>query len=242
LEENNRNEGVARLNSVNIDKNAPDYIVMHFLISDLTQAINEYAEGVLLDIGCGNKPYEPLFFGKISKYIGCDVVQSNLNKVDVVCEATDLKFENTQFNTVFSTQVMEHVEDPQKMIKESYRVLKKEGIAIFSIPFCWELHEEPYDFYRYTKYGLKAMFEREGFQVIKIKPNGGKWAAIFQLNINMVYSTFKKNTLLRRLLKFLFIHLRFTALLNSMAIFFDNRNFDELLTLNYIIIASKNSG
>ena len=239
MEKNNRKEGIERLSSVQLNKNSHDYIVMYYLIQDLRINIDEFAKGAILDIGCGNKPYENLFSGKATKYVGCDVVQSSEHKVDIICEATNLKFDNAQFDTVFSTQVMEHVDNPQQMVKESYRVLKNNGIAIFSIPFCWELHEEPYDFYRYTKYGLKAMFEREGFQIIKIKPNGGKWAAIFQMNINMVYSTFKKKTLLRKILKLLFINLKFTMLLNSIAIFFDKKYSDELLTLNYIIVASK---
>jgi SAM-dependent methyltransferase len=239
LKNNTRAEGVTRLSTLQLKKNARDFIVMYYLINDLKDNINEFARGVVLDVGCGNKPYENLFDGKIVEYIGCDVVQSDQNKVDVICEATDLKFDSHRFDTVFSTQVMEHVDNPQKMIKESYRVLKSNGRVIFSIPFCWELHEEPYDFYRYSKYGLTIMFEREGFEIIKIKANGGKWAAIFQMNLNMIYSTFKKRTFSRKLLKFFFINVGFTKLLNNLAIKIDKRFHDEVLTLNYVIVAIK---
>jgi SAM-dependent methyltransferase len=234
-----REEGLARLSGVHLERNRPDYIVMHYLIEDLKTAIGKYAHGKVLDIGCGNKPYESLFSNRATGYTGCDVVQSDRNKVDVICEATALAFPDAQFDTVFSTQVIEHVNDPFKMMQEANRVLKPDGLVIVSAPFCWELHEEPYDFYRYSKYGLKAMFEQKGFEALEIKANGGKWAAIFQMNINMVYSILRKKGLRSKLLQILFINLRFTALLNRIAIWMDKKYHDELLTLNYVIIARK---
>lgn len=234
-----RQEGLSRLSSLRIGKNSKDYIVMHYLIADLNDAIVKFAKGDMLDIGCGNKPYQPLFNNQISRYVGCDVIQSDKNMVDVICPATDLKFSDQQFDTVFSTQVIEHVEDPFKMLQEANRVLKNEGYIIVSAPFCWELHEQPYDFYRYSKYGLAAMFEKNGFEVIQIKANGGKWAAIFQMNINMVYSVFSEKGLFRKILKGFFINLGFTSLLNRLAIWADQKYHDELLTLNYVVVAKK---
>jgi 3-oxoacyl-[acyl-carrier protein] reductase len=98
--------------------------------------------------------------------------------VDVICLATDLKFENNKFDTVLATQVLEHVYDHHAMIKESYRVLRPGGQMILTVPFTWELHEEPYDFFRLTKHGLKELFEEAGFEIVYIKANGGKAIAI----------------------------------------------------------------
>lgn len=234
-----RQEGLTRLSDLAISKNARDFLVMHYLIRDLEGAIGQYAGGSVLDIGCGNKPYEKLFDGKATRYTGCDVVQSDQNRVDVICPATALQFNNDNFDAVFTTQVIEHVDDPAKMLSEANRVMKMNGHIILSAPFCWELHEEPYDFYRYSKYGLRAMFEKAGFQVISIKANGGKWAAIMQMNLNMIYSSFNKNTFARRLLKFLFIQLRMTSLCNRFALWMDKKFHDELLTLNYVAVATK---
>lgn len=234
-----RVEGAARLSDLKLKKNTRDFLVMYFLIRDLEKSIEEFAFGKVLDIGCGNKPYEPLFRNRITEYTGCDVVQSDKNKVDVICPATNLHFDNETFDTVFSTQVMEHVDDPSQMIHEAGRVLKLNGIAIFSVPFCWELHEEPYDFYRFTKYGIRALLEKENFKVICIYANGGKWAAIYQLNLNIIYSVFRKKSLFPYILKFIFIKLHFTGLLNRMAIWLDKKFYDELLTLNYVVVARK---
>ena len=232
-------ENLQRLSDLKLDSNARDFLVMHYLIPDLKMVIEEHASGKVLDIGCGNKPYEILFDGKVSEYIGCDVVQSDKNKVDVICPATDLLFQNETFDTVFSTQVIEHVDDPFKMLSESNRVLKNGGKMIISAPFTWELHEQPHDYYRYTKYGLKAMLEKNKFEVLLIKPNGGKWSAITQMNINMIYSSFGRKSLVTRMMKGLFTKLRFTALFNKWALRKDRKDFDDLLTLNYVVVAQK---
>jgi len=234
-----RQENLSRLDNLNISRNAREFLVMYYLIQDLKQAITLYANGSVLDVGCGNKPYESLFDNKAASYIGCDVVQSDKKKVDVICPATQLAFDDGRFDTVFTTQVIEHVDDPFTMISECNRVLKPGGMLILSAPFTWELHEEPYDFYRYTKYGLKAMLEKNGFEVLSLKANGGKWAAIFQLQLNMIYSGFRKKTLVRKFIKGFFINLRFTSVLNSFALWLDRKHYDELLTLNYVVVARK---
>lgn len=234
-----REPNLVRLNSLEIKKNAADYIVMYFLIQDLKHAISKYAFGKILDVGCGNKPYESLFNTTAENYTGCDVVQSSGNKVDILCKATAIDASAEAYDTVFCTQVMEHVDNSELMMKECNRVLKKDGIFILSVPFCWELHEEPYDFFRFTKYGLQELCERNNFEMLELIPNGGKWAAIFQMNINMIYSTFKKKNIFIKGLKFLFMNLHFTALLNRIAVKLDKRFFDPLLTLNYVLVARK---
>jgi SAM-dependent methyltransferase len=234
-----RQENLSRLSDINVKKNSRDFLVMHYLIRDLKIAISTYAKGKVLDIGCGNKPYEKIFSENVETYTGCDIIQSDKQKVDVICQATNLKFDSNCFDTVFSTQVIEHVDDPLKMLAEANRVLKKEGHLILSAPFSWELHEEPYDFYRYTKYGLAAMLEKNGFKVLCINSNGGKWAAIAQLNLNILYSTFKRKTMGSKVLKSLFTKGKLTAVINSVALWMDKKYYDDLFTLNYVVVAKK---
>jgi hypothetical protein len=83
------------------------------------------------------------------------------------------------------------------------------------------------------------MFENAGYEITYIKANGGKWAAMFQMMINTVYSTFKYKTIKAKLLKILFLELQFTYLINQFAIWIDKRHKDEWWTLNYIIVAKK---
>ncbi|HMR91046.1 MAG TPA: methyltransferase domain-containing protein [Chitinophagaceae bacterium] len=234
-----REDNIERLRSSVIKKRHPHYIHLSYLVKDIKKAVEENASGDVLDIGCGNKPYESYFSQKVLSYTGCDVVQSSDAKVDVICEATSLAFEDNRFDTVFSTQVIEHVSDPQAMLHEAFRVMKNGGKLILSFPFAWELHEEPYDFFRYTKYGIAALLKNAGFEIEEVKPNGGKWAAVFQLQLNMLYSSFLKKGVFRKMLKGFFVTLRFTVVYNSIAVWLDKKFFDPVLTLNYVVVARK---
>lgn len=235
-----RQENVPRVSDWHIQTKHPHYIHYYFLIRDIKEAIYKYAKGAFLDLGCGNKPYEALYKPVTSSQVGCDIIQSNRNRVDVICPVTDLHFEANQFDSLLCTQVLEHVFEHDKMMQEVNRVLKPGGTVILTVPFAWELHEEPYDFFRYTKHALKELFERNGFEIEYIKPNGGKWAAIYQLRNNMMYHSFlKRRTFYNKLKKFLFMELRLTQLRNHFAIWLDKKFYDDIFTLNYIVVARK---
>ena len=234
-----REEGLKRLSDFKLNPFDQHYIVNYFLFNDIKNTANEFAFGKTLDIGCGNKPYQKLFENKVSDYIGCDIIQSDQNLVDIICPATALFFSNEVFDTVFSTQVIEHVEDHRAMLAEASRVLKQNGIAIFTMPFSWALHEEPYDFFRFSKYGIKFLFEKYGFEIVLIKANGGKWAAITQLFLNTLFSSRKYRTWRSFMVKHFFMTLRFIWIYNKFSVWLDKRYADEELTLNYIVVARK---
>lgn len=235
-----RKEGLERLTAETmLSRTNQHYIATYFILNDIKENVRKYATGSLLDIGCGNKPYKHLITPFTSSYVGCDVIQSSALAVDVLCPANELDFGNEQFDTVFSTQVIEHVADHQGMLKEAFRVLKPGGHAIFTAPFAWELHEEPYDFFRFSKHGLKTIFEQNGFTIVELKSNGGKWAAIMQLWLNVLYSTRRYNTFRSKLVKFFFVKLKMIILYNRFSIWLDKKYFDDQMTLNYIIVVKK---
>ena len=196
------------------------------LFRDLNYAISNYASGKLLDIGCGNKPYKEMFDDITEEYVGCDVVQSNMNKVDILCEATNIPLENETFNTIFSTQVIEHVADHQQMIREAQRLLKSEGVFIVSGPLYWHIHEEPYDFFRFTKYGFQHILENNGFEVVEILANGGKWATFGQMVIHTFPQFLVKRKWFRKLNNYIFHRL-------------DNKHYNDFNTMNYVVVARK---
>ena len=235
-----REKNLPRLNDWNVKSKDPHYIHYYFLISDIKEALENFARGNFLDLGCGNKPYETIYKPLTERQTGCDAIQSDKNRVEVICLATDLKFENNMFDTILCTQVMEHVYDHKTMLKEIFRVLKPGGHIVLTVPFAWELHEEPHDYFRYTPHALKELFTLAGMQVDYIKPNGGKWAAIYQLRNNMLYHSFRtRKNFFTRLKKFLFMELRLTQLRNHFAIWLDKRSRSEIFTLNYIVVAHK---
>jgi SAM-dependent methyltransferase len=235
-----REKNLPRLNDWNVRSKDPHYIHYYFLIRDIKDALEKYARGNFLDLGCGNKPYETIYNSLTQRQTGCDAIQSDKNRVEVICLATDLKFESNNFDSILCTQVMEHVYDHHTMLKEIFRVLKPGGHIVLTVPFAWELHEEPFDFFRFTPHALKYLFTKAGLQIDYIKPNGGKWAAIYQLRNNMLYHSFgTSKSFFTRIKKFLFMELRLTQLRNHFAIWLDKKTRNEILTLNYIVVAHK---
>jgi SAM-dependent methyltransferase len=221
-----REVNAERLYSYQIKKHFYYYLEHVFIIESLIDAINKYAKGKVLDIGCGNKPYLELFKGKIDSYIGCDIIQSSGNCVDVLCPAQEIPLESLSFDTVFSTQTIEHVGDFQGMVDEVFRLLKPGGHFIVSGPMYWPLHEEPYDYFRFTKHGFRLSLEKAGFEVLEINPNGGKWALLGQ-------------TLLLTLPKWMTFPKITRTLHNLFYEWLDRKFFDPINTMNYVVIAKK---
>lgn len=144
-------------------------------------AIRERAEhhfkGRLLEIGCGEKRLQLLLGDLVDEYIGLDhpgCIHDQSN-VDVLASAYETTLESETFDCVLSSAVIEHLEEPGAALKEAARVLKPGGVAIYTAPFFFHLHEEPRDFYRYTKHGLRHLFEQAGFEVIEIAPLSSYW-------------------------------------------------------------------
>jgi len=79
--------------------------------------------------------------------------------VDVIGDAHYLPFKNNSFDLVIIQAVLEHVKYPKKVVNEIYRVLKKKGHVYAEVPFMQGVHGRPYDFQRYTLYGLETLFE-----------------------------------------------------------------------------------
>jgi ubiquinone/menaquinone biosynthesis C-methylase UbiE len=70
---------------------------------------------------------------------------------------------------------MEHLREPQTMLNEAYRILKPGGTMVMQVPFMWWVHEAPFDFFRFTRYGLQYMFEKAGFGDVQVIPQTGFW-------------------------------------------------------------------
>jgi SAM-dependent methyltransferase len=218
-------EKLARLSVCQTDLNDHSYLVYRTLFADLEKAAS-HATGALLDIGCGNKPYESMFKGRVTSYTGCDVVQSSQERVDILCAATAIPAPDASFNTILCTQVIEHVADHRALLHEAYRLLAPDGVLILSGPLYWPLHEEPHDYFRFTEYGLSYLLAKAGFEEMKITPNGGNWALCGQVLIHTLQRTPLRNRFARRLINYIFAAL-------------DDRFPDKTNTLNYVAVARK---
>ncbi len=151
-----------------------------------------YFRGRLIDIGCGTKQYEELLRPYVTEHIGVDHDESqhSAERVDVVGTAYDIPLEDASFDSAICTAVLEHLEEPERALRECFRILKPGGVAIYSVPFIWHVHEAPRDFYRFSKYGLKYLFDKVGFEIVEIAALSGFWATFGQL---LVYNLYRLN-------------------------------------------------
>lgn len=127
--------------------------------------------GRVLDLGCGTAPYRSCFRGGLAAYTGADVAPGP--GVDVLLTPGEpLPFAPASFDTVLSTQVLEHVADLPQAFAEMVRVLRPGGTLVLTVPFLYGLHGEPHDYRRFTEFGLAALLEGN-FQDVRITRIGG---------------------------------------------------------------------
>ena len=117
---------------------------------------------IVLDAGSGLAPYKSLF--DHTRYESADFgqVQKKYAPPAYVCDLRTIPVDDARFDAIIFNQVMEHVPEPLAVLRELYRVLKPGGRLLYSAPLFYEEHERPYDFYRYTQYGIRYLFDRAG--------------------------------------------------------------------------------
>jgi SAM-dependent methyltransferase len=101
--------------------------------------------------------------------------------------------------------VLEHVFNPDEFIEEINRVLKIGGKLLLTVPFVWDEHEQPYDYARYSSFGLKHLLENHNFKIIESKKSISDFRVIIQLINGYIYKKSKKYFLLKQLAQLIFI-------------------------------------
>ena len=128
----------------------------------------------ILDAGAGDCFAKRFFTGENYKYTAMDFSDGcavdNPLKLDVFGDVQNIPFENNKFDLVLCLEVLEYASDPQKAVSELFRVLKKNGVLLVSMPLMVGFHN---DLYRFTPPALKLLIERAGFKIKKIKSVGG---------------------------------------------------------------------
>ena len=161
------------------------YILKKFIV----EAASEIPAGArVLDAGAGNCRYRPFFARQ--RYIAadfCRVEDKNYRRMELVTDLLSLGMKDGSLDAVLCIQVLEHVPEPAKLVREFQRVLKPGGTLYLSCPQNWGVHLAPYDFYRFTSYALWDIFGRTGFDVVYIKPKGGYFALIGKLFTRLPY-------------------------------------------------------
>ena len=137
------------------------------------------------------RPYES-YFPK-NCYVGVDIEQSGrsieMKAPDYFYDGRVLPFADSSFDGVLSTQVLEHVPNARSMLAEMNRVLKPGGGILISLPFVWQEHEEPYDFGRFTSFGIIELLNSNGFKIeTMVKDTGAIEAMAVTLNVYIIHN------------------------------------------------------
>ena len=162
--------------------------------------------GKVLDVG-GKKDSKrgcfrpPLDDVEIWEYLNID---KNTNP-DYICSADNILIDDESFEMILLTEVLEHLENPIKVLNECKRILKKDGKLIATIPFLYALHADPYDFQRWTNVKIRMELKKLGFKNIKIESMGSLFAVtydLFHISLNKESKNRHaiKNKLIRRLI------------------------------------------
>ncbi len=152
---------------------------LDYFHKDVDKEVRRFAESLpegslVLDAGAGEGKYRKYF--SHCNVIGIDncVGDSSwdYSSLDVVGDIHLLPFKSESFDAIISIVVFEHLKNPFKAMRELSRVLKKNGTMLVVFPFVWELHQEPFDFFRFSEYGFKELSNQAALTVVKLKKLG----------------------------------------------------------------------
>lgn len=220
----------------------PAYIIQTGIYKEVIQ-FSMQAKGPLLDFGCGVKPYRKLF-KTVDSYIGIDYPSDRFNGhkalSDLDYNGVSIQLANNSIETILCTEVFEHVFNIDLVLTEMHRVLNQNGQLFITCPFALGEHEQPYDFARYTSFGLKHILEKNNFEIISYKKRGNTLSTILQLTIILLNNFISKLGLLKYVLLAPIL-----LLLNSIALISETsllrKIFKTNLYLSNIVICKKKS-
>jgi SAM-dependent methyltransferase len=205
--------------------------------------------GKLLDLGCGSQPYRP-FLTNVAHYIGLDYPPTrdclgSGARPEIHGDARAVPFADYSFDGVLCCQVLEHVDRPETVLREMGRVLKRGGVGLISIPFFYNLHMEPYDYFRFSSYGIRDLLARSGLKITRLSGQGGIGTCLVQTFHNWLFSGIARKVRRHWALKLLctiampFLML-FAALNNLAALGLDRLNRHDLrFTPNLWVVVQK---
>lgn len=153
--------------------------ILHFEV-EIEDAVAAFARGLpegarVLDAGAGEGRYAPLFARR--RYCGVDLAVGDATwdygRLDAVADLTALPFRPGQFAAAIHIVTIEHLAEPARALQEIACALAPGGLLLVAAPHEWEIHQAPHDYFRYTRYGLRYLLEKAGFEVLEVRPAGG---------------------------------------------------------------------
>ena len=139
-----------------------------------------YRVDQVLDYGAGNSPYRHII--SCDRYITADISQNSAGDIDhLIGPGDSLPLNTASINLVLLLDVLEHIVDPDAVMAEIRRLLDPQGSLIISVPFLYREHETPYDFARYTVFGMCELVKRHKGKVVRIRKAGNIYYTVLSL-------------------------------------------------------------
>ena len=189
--DNLRENAVRQSSKINLSLFNYCFLTYFYLIREIKKNAS-YAKGTLLDVGCGSSPLESYFSKYVEKYLKHEhpeAAKENI-KYDYLSELPEINALNNSIDTIVSFAVLEHVSKPFETLAECKRILKDNGILIIYVPQYWHLHEEPHDYFRFTKHILKEKISELNFEITYLKEIGRSFAVVGQAFCNAIILMF----------------------------------------------------
>ena len=131
---------------------------------ELKKISRELSKGRMLEIGAGRESYKK-YFPRL------EVLSTDIRPypgIDETADVTCLKYADNTFDYVLCINVLEHIGEPEKAVGEIHRVLKPRGKAFIAVPFMFPIHDPPHDYWRFTEFSLRKIFEK--YSDVLVKP------------------------------------------------------------------------
>lgn len=145
------------------------------------EAARSHARGTLVDVGCGTRPFEWVLAGRVERYFGTDLPSSVYlagRPPHAYARAEAQPIRSGSVDTVLGLSMLTCLPEPQRMVDEAYRMLRPGGTLLLEFTQMAPLHDEPHDYFRFTRLGARRMLERAGFEPLEYIPLGGLWARV----------------------------------------------------------------
>ncbi len=150
--------------------------VQDLIESEIKEASAGLNEGqVVLDAGAGEARHKRYF--ERSRYIALDTGYGDdrwdYTNLDVCGDLGNIPLRDASVDCILCMVVLEHTRNPRDVLLEFARILKPDGTLVMVVPFLWEEHQIPHDYFRFTRYGVRSLFESSSLRLDLLSPIGG---------------------------------------------------------------------
>lgn len=135
----------------------------------------------MLDVGAKDSPYKHLF--NKGQYFSTDIKYNE--NLSFVAGLMALPIKSNSLDLVVCTEVLEHVNNPQLVVKQLFNVLRRNGILIVTVPSIYRFHPDPVDYWRFTSQGIKKLLEH--FNLVSFEYNGGIFSVLGEMIRHIIF-------------------------------------------------------